>query len=158
MSRKRKQPQRPGDEALATTRAERRRVERAANKGRASKATLLAMLIGALLVSSMYPARTLVAKRAHIAALKRQSESLDRQIAALKAQREALQTDGEVERIARTELGMIRRGETAFAVVPAQSPLPAPPAKTARPAATKEGPGVFSRWWDAFSRSMKMPR
>jgi cell division protein FtsL len=118
---------------------------------------LLAIIVSFLLVSSMYPARTLVAKRARLTTLKKQSAELDRRIADLRSQRDALQTDAEVERLAREQLGMIRPGETAFAVVPAQSPLPAPPARSVQPSRAGEE-GLLSRWWDAVYRTFRVPR
>lgn len=162
MSRPRQQmPRRPrpGDAALEVVRSERRDRKRAERRARAPRAAFLAIIVAALLVSSTYPARNLIAKRAGLAALKRQSAELDQTIARLRAQRDALQTDAEVERLAREQLGMIRPGEVAFAVVPGQSPLPSPPARAVvAPSASRTDESILSRWWDALVRSRNVSR
>jgi hypothetical protein len=75
----------------------------------------------------------------------------------LKQQRDWLQTDEAVQQIARATLGMVSPGETAFAIVPGRTPLPAP--QTAgTPAHTQKQPGALSRWWGAFARSLTLLR
>jgi cell division protein FtsL len=115
------------------------------------------MILIALLISSFYPARTLIAKRNQLAAMKRQSASLDRQIEALRSQRDWLQTDEAVQQLARSTLGMVEPGETAFAVVPGRGLAPAPVA-SASAAATQRSPSGFSRWWHAFAGAIKLAK
>jgi len=148
---------RPSAGAIAATRAERRRHERAAKRSRAPRAVVLAMVLVALLISSFYPARTLIAKRNQVAAMKRTSASLDYQIADLRRQRDWLQTDEAVQEIARSTLGMVEPGETAFAVVPGRSfaPVARSVAAASRPVAQ---PGALTRWWRAFSTALNLAR
>ena len=138
-------------------RAQRRRAQRAQNNRYRPHAAALGLIVVALLVSSLYPARTLVSKRHRVEALRNESAALDRKIAELRQRRDALQTDEEVERIAREELGMIRPGETAFALVP---PKQAPRAGTVAAPIPESPPaeGAFGRWWSAFTRSFRFPR
>jgi len=150
-------PTRPSAEAMARTRAVRRKQERAARRSKAPRAVMLAMILVALLISSFYPARTLIAKRNQVAAMRRTSSSLDAQIADLKHQRDWLQTDEAVQQIARGTLGMVSPGETAFAVVPGHTPLPSPQTVVVQQHAQQQ-PGALSRWWGAFTRSLKLLR
>jgi cell division protein FtsB len=139
------------------SRAELRKQQRAERRKRyRPHGAAIVIVLVALFVSALYPARQLVAKRHRITALKAESASLDRQIDELRAKREALQTDAEVERLARQDLNMIRPGEKAYAVVPGPSVVPQrvkqPPLE---PAA---GPSAFERWWDAFSGAFQIVR
>ncbi|MCA1833654.1 MAG: septum formation initiator family protein [Actinobacteria bacterium] len=139
-------------------RAQRRKTQREQNKKYRPHAAALGLIVVALLVSSLYPARTLVSRRQRVAALRGESAALDRKIAELRARRDALQTDEEVERIAREELGMIRPGETAFAVLPAASPQPRPHVPEAATVDPPQAESAFSRWWTAFSHSFRIAR
>lgn len=76
---------------------------------------LLAAL--ALTVSGVFPFRQLIQQRRQVEAAQTQLESLVEQNALLETDLAALETDEEVERIAREQYGLVRPGETAFVVV-----------------------------------------
>ncbi|MBI4730234.1 MAG: septum formation initiator family protein [Acidobacteria bacterium] len=66
-------------------------------------------------------------------------------VARLAAEKRRLESDAEVERIARDDLGMVRPGETAFVVAASPRPGAAVPPKGP---ATARRPW-YSRWWHA---------
>ncbi len=139
------------------SRAELRRQQRAERRKRyRPHGAAIVILLVALFVSGMYPARQLVAKHNRIDSLKADSKRLDAEIAELRARRDALQTDAEVERLARQDLNMIRPGETAYAVVPGPSMVPKRVKQP--PLAPPDGPSALQRWWDAFRGSFKIVR
>lgn len=92
-------------------------------------------LVGVLFLAG-FPARAYVAQRrerakvaAHVRDLAAENRSL--------ADREArLQTDAEIERLARRHYNLVRPGEEVFAIIPGPPPVPAaaaPPAPPSRP-------------------------
>ena len=91
-----------------------------------ARGAVVATLLGVMLLSALYPLRQYATQDAHVNALVRQAKALDAKIASLKEQQHLLQSDDEIERIAREELGMVRPGEVAFAIVPRHgAPKPA---------------------------------
>jgi cell division protein FtsL len=116
----------------------------------------VATLLFVLLLSALYPVRQYFAQAAKLRHLAAQERELDAKITALNRTRDALLTDAEVERIAREDLGMVRPGEVAFAIVPGAKPAAKQPAagnapsKTA-PKASGAGHGSWwSSWWGGF--------
>ena len=88
--------------------------------------------------------------------LKHEERALDAETQQLTKQKALLQTDGEVERIARADLNMVRPGEVPFAII---QPSAAPTAQANVGAAglfdpeQASKPGFFARIWDAISRA-----
>ena len=72
----------------------------------------------ALLFVFVFPIRTLLAQRDDTDAVREQLQLLREQNAELEDEAERLQTDAEVERIARERYNLVRPGETPWAVVP----------------------------------------
>jgi cell division protein FtsB len=115
-----------------------------------ARGAVVATLLGVLLMSALYPIRQYVGQKSHVRDLVAQEHQLSGRIAELRHQQGLLLSDDEIERIAREELGMVRPGEVAFAVLPpkeqlqaaAAPTLPRPPGGTARTA-------WYQRWWDA---------
>ena len=104
-----------------------------------------------LLLSAMYPVRQYVSKEQYVRHLVAQEEALSERMSKLQSEQSRLLSDAEVERIAREELGMVRPGEVAFALVPkpggqsrtiSQDPI----VQTKR----RAGPAWYARWWDGF--------
>lgn len=121
-----------------------------------ARGVALAFLLAGLLVSAAYPGRQYLQERGRIAALRAEQAAVDARIAELRARVAALGTDAEVERIARARLGMVRPGETSFALTTppsAREPARASPPPEAS-AATGE-PAWYLRWWDAVVRAFK---
>jgi cell division protein FtsL len=90
------------------------------------RAAILALVLTALLVSTAVPLRTYLQQRANVADLQRQTQILQQQNAQLQRQVQQLNDPGYIERIARECLGMVRRGEIAFVVVPRSGPAQPP--------------------------------
>lgn len=91
-------------------------------------ATLLFLVLGAALLTQMLPYRQILdsqrqvnSARAHLTSLEDENERLAADVA-------ALQTDEEVEKLAREKLGYVRPGETAYVVLdpPAAETQPLP--------------------------------
>ena len=113
-----------------------------------ARGAVVATLLGVMLLSALYPLRQYAAQDAHVNALVAQARALDAKIASLQKEQRLLESDAEIERIAREELGMVRPGEVAFAVVGGA------PASAAQKSAAAPGPAAphstwYGRWWDA---------
>ncbi len=102
-------------------------------------------LVGVLFLAGL-PARAYVAQRRERA----EAEARVRQLAAenrdFSAREARLQTDAEIERLARQHYNLVRPGEEVFAIIPAPPPPPPPAAAPARPAR----PG----WWQRVFGSL----
>ncbi len=77
----------------------------------------------AFLFAFVYPTRTWIQQRRDLNAAEQRLEVLQRSTQQLKQRNDRLDSDAEVERRARDDYGMVRPGETAYVLVPAQ-PLP----------------------------------
>jgi cell division protein FtsB len=82
------------------------------------RAIALAVLVAALLMAAVYPVRTYLGQRAQINTLERESLVLEGANARLNHRITSLHDPGELERLARECLGMVKPGEIAFVVVP----------------------------------------
>ena len=107
---------------------------------------VLVMAVGVLFVA-VFPTRTWLAQRQDLAATERRVTVLSDQNVRLAARVQRLNTDAEIERLAREQYNLVRPGEEAYAI------LPAPPAPRPRPtpSAAPEGPGFWSQLWDDVS-------
>jgi cell division protein FtsB len=109
--------------ALRTRDASPRRRRRARLTARA---TVLLTLIFGVLALSVAPARMYFEQKAELARFEMQAEALKQKNDALAARAEQLRDRAFLERLARQCLGMVKRGEIAFVVVPKEG-VPAPP-------------------------------
>jgi cell division protein FtsB len=96
--------------------------------GRRAEAWLLVSLIALLgvLLLAGFPARAWIAQRQErdrVAASRRELAAQNRR---LEDRARLLQTDAEIERLARKDYNLVRPGEEAFAILPGPSPAPAP--------------------------------
>jgi cell division protein FtsB len=82
------------------------------------RALALMLLVGALLVASVYPLRTYLGQRDQIGSLERQERLLERKNAELQTRIGRLHDPAYLERLARECLGMVKRGEISFVLVP----------------------------------------
>jgi cell division protein FtsB len=78
-----------------------------------------------LLTLAVAPLRALIDQRNHLAQLERQAEDLERRNARLEERIARFNDPAYLEQRARECLGMVRPGETAFVMVPANGPPPA---------------------------------
>jgi len=104
----------------------------------AAAVTLLFLLMGAAFLTQVVPYRQIIETQREVATARAELKSLESENAELGADVAALQTDAEIERLAREKLGYVRPGEKAYVVLdppgtqdhePAE-PAPAPLEKT----------------------------
>jgi cell division protein FtsL len=77
------------------------------------------LVVVAILFLFVFPTRSFLAQRSQISGAQHDLDVLRTQNARLQKEAARLQTDAEIERIAREEYGMVRPGERAFVVIPA---------------------------------------
>ena len=83
---------------------------------------LLGLAVVVVLFAFVYPTRTFLTQRKEVTAAQRRLEVLEDSTKALQRDNGRLQSDAEVERRAREDFGMVRRGETPYVLVPAPPP------------------------------------
>ena len=91
-----------------------------------ARATVLLTLIVGVLALSVAPAQMYFEQKAELARFEMQAAALEQKNDALAARAEQLRDRAFLERLARQCLGMVKRGEIAFVVVPKEG-VPAPP-------------------------------
>jgi cell division protein FtsB len=97
-------------------------MSRARRAGRLIGALAGTLVVVALLLFGVFPTRTYLGQRAATQRASQRLEALTKQNDALKARMERLDTDAEIERLAREQYNLVKPGEEAYAVLPA--PLP----------------------------------
>jgi cell division protein FtsB len=104
----------------------------------AAAVTLLFLLMGAAFLTQVVPYRQIIETQREVATARAELKALESENAELGADVAALQSDAEIERLAREKLGYVRPGEKAYVVLdppgtrdhePAE-PAPAPLEKT----------------------------
>lgn len=104
------------------------------------------VLIGVLFVA-VFPSRTYLAQTRSIDLAERRVSVLSSQNDKLAARVQRLNTDAEIERLAREQYNLVRPGEEAYAILPSR---PAPRKDKRRPP-QKDHEGLLSRIWDGVS-------
>lgn len=79
--------------------------------------TLALVVVGAAVVTNVVPYRQILDQRRQVASAAAELEEIRDENAVLAAQRDALQTPVEIERLAREKLGYVRPGEVAYVVL-----------------------------------------
>jgi cell division protein FtsB len=103
-----------------------------------------------VLFAGVFPTRTYLAQRASISHAEKQLQVLGEQNADLEKRAKELQTDAEIERLAREQYNLVKPGEEAYAVLP--PPSKAPPATTPPAEEKKEDDrNVVQKAWDAVT-------
>jgi len=91
----------------------------------------------------VFPTGTYLDQRHQLAVAANRLRALDHQNAALSARADRLQSDTEIERLAREQYHLVRPGEQAFAILPPPvPPTTAPPPATPRPV-QRSGGGMW---------------
>jgi cell division protein FtsB len=99
----------------------------------------LFLLVGAAFLTQVVPYRQIIDSKHRVESARAQLASLQAENVVLQASADALQTDEEVEKLAREKLGYVMPGETAFVVLdppsrgetaPVAEALPEVPEKT----------------------------
>lgn len=80
--------------------------------------TLMVAVVAITLATNLVPLRQILDQQAQVAAARAELQRLSEENGVLTSEVEALQSPGEVERLAREKLGYVREGETAYIVLP----------------------------------------
>jgi cell division protein FtsL len=91
-----------------------------------------AIAVIVVLAVFVFPTRTYLQQRHQLAATARELHVLDAQNARLAAEAQRLQTQAEIERIAREQYHLVHPGDQAFAILPPPAPPTTVPAAPAR--------------------------
>lgn len=100
---------------------------------------LAGMGVVALLFVFVFPARTLLAQRQQTDKQRTTLELLQEQSRKIEEESRRLQSDAEIERMAREQYGFVYPGERPYVIVPPPTTAPPAPA-TSTPATTKAKP------------------
>ncbi|MFP3913642.1 MAG: FtsB family cell division protein [Actinomycetota bacterium] len=107
--------------------------------------TLALLVVGAAVLTNVVPYRQILEQQRQVEAASQELEDLREENEVLSAQRDALETPVEVERLAREKLGYVRPGEIAYVVL---EPPPAPTTTTTLPAGEREPPPQDEALWE----------
>ncbi len=80
-------------------------------------ATLLILLMGAVFLTQVVPYGQIVDSQRQVDSARSELAALEAENTSLQADVAALQTDAEIEKLAREKLGYVRPGETAYVVL-----------------------------------------
>jgi cell division protein FtsB len=101
---------------------------------------LASVVLSGLLFLFVLPGRTYLSQRSNLSSAAARIRVLGAENAKLEQRVKQLQTDAEVERLAREQYGMVKPGEQAFAILPPKPPPPPPPAPAKK--------GSHHPWWE----------
>ena len=101
-----------------------------------------------ILFGAVYPTRTYLAQQRDLRATHHRLELFKKQNGRLEAEAKRLESDEEIERIARARFNLVKPGEEAYAIVPVppQPGAPAAPPAPAAPAKRSGGPNAVVDW------------
>lgn len=104
--------------------------------------SLLAVVLGvAAMFVLVFPARAYLAKRGEETKARAELSLIESQNRQLEAEKHRLQSDAEIERLARERFNLVKPGEQAYAIVPeATTTTTAPPPPPAPPATPSSAP------------------
>lgn len=81
---------------------------------------ILALLIGVAVVMALGPLQVFTAAADRVDELRDEREELEGEVDELEERRDRLEDPEEIERLARSDLGLVRPGEVPFVVVPSE--------------------------------------
>jgi len=103
-----------------------------------------------ILFGAVYPTRTYLAQQRDLRAAHHRLELFKQQNGRLEAEAKRLESDEEIERIARARFNLVKPGEEAYAIVPVPpkpgAPAPAASPPPAAPAKRSGGPNAVVDW------------
>ena len=112
---------------------------------RAAWPLMVSLAVVGILFLAVFPTRTYVGQRGDLDATADRVEVLRRENDRLAQRVGKLNTDEEIERLAREQYSLVRPGEEAYAILPAPKPAAEPEAEAVP---KKSSPGFWSRVWD----------
>jgi cell division protein FtsB len=114
---------------------------------------LASVVFVGILFAAVFPTRTYLAQRASTSRAEEQLQVLGQQNDELERKAEELQSDAEIERIAREQYNLVKPGEEAYAVLPPPAPDGQETPHVTTPAATaeKDEGNVVQRAWRAVT-------
>ena len=113
---------------------------------RAAWPLMVSLIVVGILFLAVFPTRTYVSQKRQLVETAERVEVLRRENARLEQRVGKLNTDEEIERLAREQYSLVRPGEEAYAILPAPKAAAAPEAgPEAAPA--KDDAGFWSRLW-----------
>jgi cell division protein FtsB len=111
---------------------------------------LLSVVLVGVLFAGVFPTRTFLAQRTSISHAEKQLSVLDQQTAELQRRAQELQSDSEIERLAREQYNLVKPGEEAYAVLPPPTAKGQETPRVAAPANKDEG-NIVQRAWHAVT-------
>ena len=114
---------------------------------RAAWPLMVSVVVVGLLFLAVFPTRTYIGQRRDLRQTAERVEVLQAENKRLEARVARLNTDEEIERLAREQYSLVRPGEEAYAILP--SPKPAAPPEEDEP--DKDRPGLLARVWDGVT-------
>jgi len=114
---------------------------------------LVSVVFVGILFAGVFPTRTYLAQRAATSRAEKQLIVLGEQNAELAKRAKVLQSDAEIERLAREQYNLVKPGEEAYAVLP--PPVPkgedTPHVTSPRARGDDDGGNVLQKAWRAVS-------
>ena len=112
---------------------------------------LVSLLLIGVLFTAVLPTRTFLHQRTAIAHAETQLEVLGEQNRELEARARELESDAEIERLAREQYNLVKPGEEAYVVLPPPARPEDEPAPAAERPAADADRNVVERAWDAVT-------
>lgn len=101
-------------------------------------ALISGVVLAGVAVIAVFPTRTYLAQKDDLEAAEARLQVLTRENAELAARAERLNSDAEIERLAREQYSLVKPGEEAYAILPAPTTtVPPQPVASSKPAAKK---------------------
>lgn len=111
--------------------------------------SLLFLLLGAAFITQVVPYRQIIESQRQVTAAQERLTTLETENQALQADVAALNSDEEIEKLAREKLGYVRPGETAFVVLDPPGSDDTVPVETDEPVVEEKT--WVDRIWDFIS-------
>ncbi|MGH8871394.1 MAG: FtsB family cell division protein [Acidimicrobiia bacterium] len=111
--------------------------------------SLLFLLLGAAFITQVVPYRQIIESQRQVTAAQERLTTLETENEALQADVAALNSDEEIEKLAREKLGYVRPGETAFVVLDPPGSDDTVPVETDEPVVEEKT--WVDRIWDFIS-------
>lgn len=121
---------------------------------RAAWPLMVSLIVVGILFLAVFPTRTYVGQRGNLTETAERVDVLRRENERLAQRVGKLNTDEEIERLAREQYSLVRPGEEAYAILPApKAPADAGAGAggaeaTPQPVPEEDDPGFWSRVWD----------